>query len=72
VTAPRDITQRFLIVYNEWPVESFDDETDATMRMHELRGTQLRAWREKWPMHGFDNRKLWSVQDMAKKVAGST
>jgi hypothetical protein len=64
----RDITRRFVVVYHDWPVDSFDDEEAAKSRMRELRDTQVRAWQAKWPLHGFDNARLWSVQDMAKKA----
>ena len=64
----RDITQRFVIVYNDWPIESYPDEGRADARMTELRQNQLRSWRDHFPMQSFDNRSLWSVRDMAKSA----
>ena len=63
----RDITRRFVVVYHEWPVDSYDDEKTAIARMQEMKNNQLRSWREHWPMSGVDNAVLWSVQDMLKK-----
>ena len=65
----RDITNRFVIVYNDWPVESYEDESKARARMKELRQNQLRSWEEHFPMQSFDNRSLWKVEDMAEKAA---
>lgn len=62
-----DITRRFVIVYHNAPIDSFDDEAAAVARMKEMMGTQLRSWRERWPMHTLDNESLWCVQDMAEK-----
>jgi hypothetical protein len=62
-----DITRRFVILYDKTAVESFDDQASADARMQEMRRTQLRSWREKWPMHGLDNDSLWDVQDMAER-----
>ena len=62
-----DVTRRFVIVYHNAPIDSFDDEASAVARMKEMRGTQLRSWRERWPMQLLNNDSLWDVQDMAKK-----
>lgn len=64
----RDITQRFVIVYNDWPVESYAARGMATTRMKELKQNQLRSWEEHFPMQSFDNGSLWRVEDMAAKA----
>jgi hypothetical protein len=66
-----DITRRFVIIYHNAPIDSFDDEASAVARMEEMKGTQLRSWRDRWPMHALNNDSLWDVQDMAKKALDS-
>ena len=60
--------QRFVIVYNDWPVESYAARGMATTRMKELKQNQLRSWEEHFPMQSFDNGSLWRVEDMAAKA----
>jgi len=64
----RDITRRFVVVYNQWPMDSYDDERDALARMGEMRATQLRSLKERWCFDNFDNSSLWSVSDTADDV----
>jgi hypothetical protein len=50
-----DITRRFVIIYHNAPIDSFDDEASAVARMKEMKGAQLRSWRDRWPMHRLNN-----------------
>jgi len=68
----RDISRRFVIIFHDWALESYDDEAVARRRMEELKKNQLRASCEKFPIFCFDYSPLWRVEDStlkAKKTA---
>jgi len=65
----RDITKRFVIVYNkDWPVESFDELDRAKTRMAELIETQARSLEDTFPNQSWDVKKLWKVADVLGPV----
>jgi hypothetical protein len=65
----RDITKRFVIVYNNWPFESFDDSKAARQRMQELIDNQTESLRATYPSYGWDVRPLWKVTDVTDVLA---
>ena len=64
----RDITKRFVVVYNGWPVESFDELVLATTRVAELIDTQERSLEDTFPNQSWDVKKLWKVTDVLGPV----
>jgi hypothetical protein len=64
----RDITKRFAIVYNGWPVESFDELGLAKVRMAELVENQERSLEDTYPNQTWDVKKLWMVTDVLGPV----
>lgn len=65
----RDITKRFVIVYNNWPCESFDDQASAKTRMQEMIANQTQSLTGIFPNHGWDVRPLWKVTDVLGAAA---
>jgi hypothetical protein len=60
----RDITRRFLVVYNRWPIESFDDVQAARRRRQELIDNQNNSLHDSFPNHAWDVSPLWQVRDV--------
>jgi hypothetical protein len=65
----RDITKRFVIVYNSWPFDSFDDSNAARQRMQELIDNQTHSLNAAYPNRGWDVRPLWKVTDVTDVLA---
>ena len=60
----RDITKRFVIVYNNWPFDSFDESQAAAQRMQELIDNQMDSLSTTYPHRSWDVRPLWKVTDV--------
>ena len=65
----RDITKRFVIVYNNWPFDSFDDSKAAKQRMQDLIANQTDSLNATYPNHGWDVSPLWKVTDVTDVLA---
>ena len=64
----RDITRRFVVIYRNWPVDSYDEEPSAHRRMIAMREAQLQSWNGRVPMQVVDNPALWRVMDMGDRA----
>ena len=60
----KDISKRFVVMYNGWPVASADERREAESDMRRMRDAQAESLQGFFPLRMIDNRSLWLVSDM--------